>query len=203
MPQNPKFSQKWQDELGNEWECIQKTWLHTLGNLTLTGYNSVCSDRPFSEKRDIEGGFRSSPLRVNEGLGQTVLWNEDSIQTRARLLAIKALDVWKAPSLSDEIMNNYLPSTERELSTYSIKDHKHLQEGKTLELFLTLRREVMMLDPCVTEEFLKLYVAFKAETNFVDVIPLANSLKFSINMRFSEISDLKGICKDTVISITG
>ena len=94
-------------------------------------------------------------------------------------------------------MNNYLPSTERELCTYSIKDHKHLQEGKTLELFLTLRREVMMLDPCVTEEFLKLYVAFKAETNFVDVIPLANSLKFSINMRFSEISDPKGICKDT------
>lgn len=39
--------------------------LHTLGNLTRTGYNSEYSDRPFVEKRDMPGGFKQSPLVLN------------------------------------------------------------------------------------------------------------------------------------------
>ena len=58
------------------------------------------------------------------------------------------------------------------------------------------RKEVLALDPCVSEEFLKLYVAYKAETNFVDVVPQAKRLRLSINMAFAEINDPKGLCKD-------
>ncbi len=68
MPQNKKLSKKWQDELGSEWKSVHQTLLHTLGNLTLTGYNSEYSDRSFAEKRDMQGGFRQSPLRLNQGL---------------------------------------------------------------------------------------------------------------------------------------
>ena len=64
------------------------------------------------------------------------------------------------------------------------------------ELFEAFRREVLSLDPCVTEEFLKLYVAYKAETNFVDVIPLASALLLSINVGITEISDPRGVCRD-------
>lgn len=55
---------------------------------------------------------------------------------------------------------------------------------------------MLALDPCISEEFWKLYAAYKAETNFVDVVPQANRFKLSLNMRFAEISDPKGICKD-------
>ena len=48
----------------------------------------------------------------------------------------------------------------------------------------------------VREEFLKLYVAYKAETNFVDVIPQAKKLRLSLNMKFHEIEDPKGLCRD-------
>jgi predicted transport protein len=48
----------------------------------------------------------------------------------------------------------------------------------------------------VTEEFLKRYVAYKAETNFVDVVPQAKRLRLSLNMPFSEVNDPKGLCKD-------
>lgn len=68
LPQNENMSDSWKSDLGPEWERIQKTYLHTLGNLTLTGYNSEYSDRPFSEKRDMPGGFAQSPLRLNESL---------------------------------------------------------------------------------------------------------------------------------------
>jgi predicted transport protein len=55
---------------------------------------------------------------------------------------------------------------------------------------------VLALDPCVSEEFLKLYVAYKAETNFVDVVPQARRLRLSLNVAFHEIDDPRGVCKD-------
>ena len=63
-PQNENLSPQWKTALGPEWERIRNTWLHTIGNLTLTGYNSEYSDRPFTEKRDMKGGFKESPLET-------------------------------------------------------------------------------------------------------------------------------------------
>ena len=63
-------------------------------------------------------------------------------------------------------------------------------------VFDIFRKEVLALDPCVTEEFMKLYVAYKAETNFVDVVPQAKRLLLSINLAFNEVHDPKGLCRD-------
>src|SRR6185503_7227160 len=58
LPQNKSLSDEWKESLGAEWESIQEKWLHTLGNLTLTGYNSEYSDHSFLEKRDHTMGFK-------------------------------------------------------------------------------------------------------------------------------------------------
>lgn len=63
-------------------------------------------------------------------------------------------------------------------------------------LFGAFRKAVLALDPCVSEEILKLYIAYKAETNFVDVVPRAKRLRLSLNMRFHEINDPRRLCKD-------
>ncbi|TVQ60152.1 MAG: DUF262 domain-containing protein, partial [Spirulina sp. DLM2.Bin59] len=107
LPQNENLSKAWQEALGSEWQRIQETWLHTLGNLTLTGYNSEYSDRPFPEKRDMRGGFKESPLRLNEGLGQVEVWNEAAIQARAEQLANRAVMVWKAPQVAADVLDVY------------------------------------------------------------------------------------------------
>ncbi len=104
LPQNENLSTKWREELGPEWQRIQENWLHTLGNLTLTGYNSEYSDRPSLEKRDMEGGFRKSPLNVNKDLGNLSKWDELAITKRAARLAKEAADVWAAPSLAAEAL---------------------------------------------------------------------------------------------------
>ena len=63
---------------------MQQEWLHTLGNLTLTAYNSDYSDRAFTEKRDMpdapEKGLKQSPLKLNQGLGVLEIWDEEAIK---------------------------------------------------------------------------------------------------------------------------
>jgi len=194
LPQNENLSVQWKTDLGPEWERIQKNWLHTLGNLTLTGYNPELSDRPFAEKRDMKGGFAESPLRMNQGLAKLDRWTEDAIRQRADILATQAVDVWASPKLAPDVLDAYKPKAE--MTGYTIDDHPHLASGPLREVFEAFRKQVLALDPCVTEEFLKLYVAYKAETNFVDIVPQAKRLRLSLNMAFPEISDPKGICKD-------
>lgn len=194
MPQNEHLSTAWQAELGSDWERIQKTWLHTLGNLTLTGYNSEYSDRPFAAKRDMQGGFRESPLRLNAGLGQCKGWDEDAIRARGEHLSRTALKVWAAPYLDADVLEAYKPQASK--TGYSIDDHPHLRSPEMRTLFDQFQQEVLALDPCVTVETLKLYIAFKAETNFVDVVPQAKRLRLSLNMHFPEINDPRGLCID-------
>ncbi len=107
LPQNEDLSPKWRDALGPEWQRVQETWLHTLGNLTLTGYNAEYSDRPFAKKRDMPGGFKESPIRLNEELGTLSGWDADAIQKRAKRLADQAAMVWKPPMLPDERLKVY------------------------------------------------------------------------------------------------
>ena len=54
----------------------------------------------------------------------------------------------------------------------------------------------MNLDSSVREEFLKLYVAYKASTNFADIIPKKSKLDITLNLKFDEINDPKNICMD-------
>jgi uncharacterized protein with ParB-like and HNH nuclease domain len=58
LPQNPNLSPAWQQALGENWKALQAKYLHTIGNLTLTAYNSEYRDHPFSEKRDMNNGFK-------------------------------------------------------------------------------------------------------------------------------------------------
>ena len=195
LPQNPDLSADWRAALGDGWEGVQQAWLHTLGNLTLTGYNSEYGDRPFPEKRDMEGGFRESPLRVNEGLGAVEVWDEAAIKARAARLADRAVGVWAGPGLPADVLDGYR-RTPRATATYTVDDHKHLSGGPVRDLFEAFRRQAVALGPEAREEFTKLYVAYKADTNFVDVIPQAKRLVLSLNIDPDEAEDPRGLAMD-------
>lgn len=199
LPQNEDLSPKWREALGPDWQRVQQTWLHTLGNLTLTAYNSDYSDRSFPDKRDMpdapEKGLKQSPLKLNRGLGVLEGWNEGAINARAAKLAALAVGVWSAPVLPRDILDAYRPKPDGR-AEYTIKHHPNLVSASMGPVFEAFRKAVLALDPCVSEEFLKLYVAYKAETNFVDVIPQAKRLLLSLNMGFRDVNDPKGLCRD-------
>jgi predicted transport protein len=196
MPQNENLSQAWRSALGEHWQTVQETWLHTLGNLTLTGYNAEYSDRPFLEKRNMHGGFKESPLRLNEGLAAVESWNEATIRDRAERLSKRASQVWSAPKISAEVIAQLKPKAVK-AQEFTLGDHPSVSgAGSMHSLFEALRKEVLALDPCVVEEIVKSYIAYKAETNFLDVVAQAKRLRLSLNMKFHELHDEKRIARD-------
>jgi predicted transport protein len=200
LPQCDNSSDKvpavWREALGDDWENVWETYRHTLGNLTLTAYNAEYSNRGFTEKCSMEGGFAQSPLRLNRHIAAEEVWNREAIEGRADYLSAQAVSVWQAPVLDSEILSAYKPTSQTLSSSYTIEDHPHLASSVLRDLFNALRIRIMELDPVVSEEFLKLYVAYKAETNFVDIVPQAKRLKLTLNMLFHEIDDPRGICVD-------
>ena len=133
---------------------------------------------------------------MNEGLGTTEAWNEDAIQARAAKLAKEATKVWAAPVLTDDELASLKVVKDVPTTGYTIQDHRHLAGGHSRELFDAFEQRILALDPCVTREFLKLYVAFKAETNFADVVPQARGLRISLNIEPQDISDPRGMVAD-------
>jgi uncharacterized protein with ParB-like and HNH nuclease domain/predicted transport protein len=195
LPQNPNLSPAWQAMLGENWKKIQDSYLHTLGNLTLTGYNSELSDRSFAEKKSIEGGFDESPIKLNGYMQKVNEWNEVNIKTRAAQLASLAVQIWKAPTLSPEVLDKYRPKEEKEASLYTIDNYEYLK-GDMLDLYQVLRKRILNIDASVKEEFKKLYIAFKSSTNFADIVPQKARLRLSLNIDFDQIIDPNGLCKD-------
>ncbi len=89
MPQT--LSEEWECYLGTDATDIHNRWLHTIGNLTLTGYNSQLGNMPFSDKKPK---LSKSNFRLSDSIQIHDKWNEESIQHRGSKLAERALRLW-------------------------------------------------------------------------------------------------------------
>lgn len=108
MPQT-LASKDWQAMLGEDFERIHRDYLHTLANLTLTGYNSEYSNRPYQEKMNLEVkdkktgevrkvGFADSKLPLNEWIAKHESWNEDTLKERRKWWIKSLKKVWPMPT---------------------------------------------------------------------------------------------------------
>ncbi|MGL6341152.1 MAG: HNH endonuclease family protein [Waterburya sp.] len=89
MPQT--LTSEWKKILGSDHNNIKKKWLHTFGNLTLTGYNSELSNKTFNEKKKL---YQESNVYLNKYFQKIDNWNEESIKQRAEALANMAIKLW-------------------------------------------------------------------------------------------------------------
>lgn len=102
MPQ--KLNDDWFEELGDNAEEIHEKWIHKLGNLTITGYNSDMGNSSFEKKRDGKHGFKKSGIRMNQDLALLDSWGEEEIEKRHRdLLDLSVYEIWKYPSTDFEL----------------------------------------------------------------------------------------------------
>lgn len=194
IPQNPHLSADWIAALGNDWREIQKKYLHSIGNLTLTAYNSEMSDSSFADKLDMEGGFKESALRLNKYVITQTSWGESQVNERASLLGEVAKKAWPYPNLTDAELAPYRKQDDA-APQYTLESYQYLNAFNRM-LFEKLNTRILNLGTFVKREFKKLYIAYKADTNFVDVVFQSSRLRLAVNMKFADVIDPKGICKD-------
>ena len=95
MPQNKGLSTSWQKMLGEDiWKDVQEKYLHTLGNLTLTGYNSELGDLPFIDKKKKIEAVNSKVVTLYSDVKSCDIWNTSTIEARADRLANIIVDLY-------------------------------------------------------------------------------------------------------------
>ncbi len=191
-----KLTEEWERDLGENFKEIHDKYLHTIGNLTLTGYNSEYRNNSFQEKQGMEKGFKDSPLRLNQGLRDLESFGEEEIKKRANYLADLALKIWTYPKLDAETLEKYKPKKDKkEKEVYDLNSYKFSSHSR--ELFDILSKEIKALDEKrITEKFNKMCISYKFDTNFVSIIPLKNGgLNLYLNMPFYELQDEKNLAR--------
>lgn len=195
LPQNERLPLEWRTMLGENWKEIQSTWLHRLGNLTLTGYNTKYSDRPFEEKKTIEGGFADSSVRLNKFVREQGIWTAGEIEDRTNILAERATKIWPALSVAQSLINAANHAEMRELAGKRDVDNTKMSAEARL-LFDKLRVNVLAFDGDILELAELNSVSYHAPEFFLEVLPRRYSLTLLLGLDFNEIEDPLRLAQD-------
>ncbi len=166
MPQT--LSSNWKDCLGSDYERIHEQWLHTIANLTLTGYNSDYSNRSFLEKKTISNGFNESGLRLNQYIKQFDKWTEDELLKRQNHLTELAKNIWQYPT------TNYRPSKISD-------DIVYLSEDVDMK-FREIKEVVFMETPFKVDNFANAYLKVLEQLYSLDPEPLIEEANGKTNL---------------------
>lgn len=148
LPQNKNLSTEWQKMLGNNWESDRDRYLHTLGNLTLTGYNSELGDRPFQEKKDLLAESTTHITVLYSDVKDKDIWNAQTIQERGQRLAQLILKLFPIPEpsikieFSDPRYQEYTVSEPRNATYKYIDYYELLGERVNVDSFADMLRSV-------------------------------------------------------------
>ena len=185
MPQDISNTREWQDMLGENWPEQHETYLHRLGNLTLTAYNSTYSNRPFEDKKSIEGGLQQSAVRLNIDVKDQARWTVAEIEARGSRLAARALEIW--------------PHHEADATSIQAADVRELKEraakrsASALKMNYTVRQ---LLDEirkaiCNVAEVIEVIehksVCCYGPEFFAEILPMSNSVRIILPLEFSEV----------------
>ncbi|MDA1278000.1 MAG: DUF262 and DUF1524 domain-containing protein [Verrucomicrobia bacterium] len=199
LPQNEKLSPVWQKMLGPNWKMVQETWLHRLGNLTLTGYNSTYSDSPFEKKKTIPGGFEESSVRLNKFVREQLQWTKTEIEKRGKVLADRSLEIWPELQVNAAAIESAKQADLRERAAK--RDVGKVQMDVVAHnLFEQLRLCVKRLDAAVLELAEKKSISYHSPGFFLEVLPRKHRLLLLLPLDYNEVVDPTGIAGDATES---
>lgn len=175
MPQNRNLSTAWQKMLGDEWETVRDRYIHTLGNLTLTGYNSELGDRPFNEKQArLEEANTHITVLYSDVRGKNT-WNAAEIEARARRLSDLVLQLFPIEQPAQRIefkdprYSLYTAADPRDATYKSVNYYELLGERVSVGTFAFMVRSVARklydLDSRIIEDMAKNHEKFPGWQN--------------------------------------
>ena len=197
MPQNDNLADEWLSMLGDNWHDVHGRWLHRLGNLTLTAYNSRYSDRPFELKKVIEGGFNQSAVRLNAHVRNQDIWDEETMRMRGQILADRALEIWRYPNPPQEYVEARRDRRLRERAERTDVGEIPMSEGAR-NLFLPVHEGITSLDDGIraVQERNSLCYYNSGSEFFLELLPRKNSLRLLMDVEISEIEAPTWLAKD-------
>jgi len=195
MPQNEKLGPEWREMLGENWREIQQKWLHRLGNLTLTGYNSTYSDRPFAEKKTTKGGFEESAVRLNKYIREQAVWTPTEMERRGKELASRALSIWQG-LIIDKALIDAADQAEMRSRAKRRDAWKVPMSLAARSLFEVLRTKVLEMDGDIIELAEQKSVSYHGPTFFLEVLPRKNRINLLLALEYNEVDDPTGMARD-------
>ena len=195
MPQNERLPEAWRMMLGPDWKTIQEESLHRLGNLTLTAYNSEYSDRPFDEKKTIEGGFSSSAVRLNKFVREQAVWTAAEMRQRGEELSKRGLKIWPRLEVSATLLEQAKRAEILKRAEMGSVETVRM-DGHARGLFNVLRDRVKEMDPAIVEVAEGKSISYHAGGFFVEVLPRASRLLLLLAPEFNEVEDVTSIAQD-------
>lgn len=163
MPQNKSISKAWQQMLGENWTEDRDRWLHTLGNLTLTGHNSELGDRPFEKKKEMLEEYNTKVVRLNKDVIKADTWNAQSIKKRAARLSKEVFKLFPIESPEEKISfvdpryKEYTCADSSNATGKIVSYYELIGERVNVDSFATMLRSVAKklyeLDPEIIEAF--------------------------------------------------
>ena len=195
MPQNENLLPAWREMLGSDWKEVQEAWLHRLGNLTLTAYNSTYSDRPFEEKKSIPGGFDDSAVRLNKFVRNQSVWTKAEMEERGEILADRAIKIWPRLQVDEASV------TEAEIDELRMRAKRRSPEEIDMDsgaraIFGAVRQEVLGLGNVIEITESKSVSYHHVTKFFLEILPRRGYLALVMPLDFSEVDDPEGLVSD-------
>ena len=199
MPQSIEEVAEWQQMLGNDWRDVHETWLHRLGNLTLTAYNSEYSNKSFDEKKAIEGGFNNSPLRLNQYVKEQTQWTAKEMEERGNNLAKRALEIWPFHNANEKLI--------LEADILALKEQEALKNSDNLEMSESVRSLFTLIQNAIRELGFSIQVIEnKSEcyydssaSFFAELLPMSSYVRLLVPLDFGEVDDPQGLAGDVTV----
>jgi uncharacterized protein with ParB-like and HNH nuclease domain len=183
MPQT--LTEAWKAHLGEDWAIIHELFCHTLGNLTLTAYNSELYNYTFAEKQKY---LNDSHLELNKYFKDKTSWDRTDIEQRAEHLADIALQVWEY--FGDETVQNHQSNSVKGTIPktlfcfgleYNVKTWRDVME-------ITLNR-IADLEPDYFEDIIQQFPSFigRNQKDFRSTRQLNNGIFIEVNLSAQDI----------------
>lgn len=186
MPQS--LTDRWKKMLGAGWKEDHETWLHRLGNLTLTGYNPRYSNLGFEQKKSIERGFVDSAVRLNRFIREQDSWTAEQMNERGRMLAQHALRIWPHHGVSQDLIEKHEIEELRKKAAASDPDCVEMTEYSR-ELFVQLQAQLNDIDRELIEVAGRHSVSYFGPAFVVEVLPRKTRLLLLLAPDINQIDD--------------
>ena len=195
MPQNIDDVQEWQKMLGGtgRWKDAHDTWLHRLGNLTLTAYNGPLSNKPFSEKKPV---FDLGAVRITKYVRDQEQWTEVEMEDRGRILAERAIEIWPHHEADEKLIQNVEVEELLALAAQQNSDGLDMS-APVRELLHSTQYTIRGLGKAieVIENKSICYYDYSASF-FAEILPMASYVRLLIPLDFDAVDDPEGLAGD-------